>query len=213
MSSNVELIGRGVFYGAGRSEAPRFRGREVAIVGGGNSAGQAALDFAAYAERVTMLCRGASLSATLSHYLGERIAKNPRIDVRLSSRVSELHGDGELRGITIENGAGERDRLGVDGLFVAIGGVPQTQWAESSPLRRDELGYVLTGPDLLTRGQPPPEWPLERPPFALEASLPGFFVAGDVRHGSTKRVAAAVGEGANAVALVHRYLGERRRRG
>jgi thioredoxin reductase (NADPH) len=205
-----ELLGRGVYYGAGRSEAPRHRGGRVAIVGGGNSAGQAALNFAAYAERVTMLCRGPSLAVSLSRYLAERIADEPRIDVRLATHVTELHGDGRLDGITVEDAAGNRERLEVEGLFVAIGGVPRTQWAENSPIRRDEAGYIVTGPDLLDRGDPPAGWPLERPPLALEANLPGFFVAGDVRHGSTKRVAAAVGEGANAVALVHRYLEERR---
>ena len=207
-----ELIGRGVYYGAGRSEAPRHRGRRVVVVGGGNSAGQAALNFAAYADRVTMLCRGPSLSATLSRYLVERIEREPRIDVRLSTTVAAVDADGEVEAVTVEHSGGRRERIPAHGLFIAIGGVPQTGWAEDSPIRRDEAGYILTGPDLLERGNPPSDWPLERPPLTLEASIPGFFVAGDVRHGSTKRVAAAVGEGANAVALVHRYLEERQRR-
>ncbi len=205
-----KLVGNGVFYAAGRSEAPRFRGRRVAIVGAGNAAGQAALNFAAYAERVTMLCRGATLGASLSRYLVERIEREPRIDVRMQTSVRELHADGRLHGVTVLDATGGRSRIPIDGLFVAIGGAPQTQWAEASSLRRDEAGYLVTGPDLLELGRMPEGWPLERLPLALESSIPGFFIAGDVRHGSTKRVSAAVGEGAMAVSLVHRYLEERR---
>ena len=122
-----------------------------------------------------------------------------------------MHGDGELHAITVADDGGSAERLEIAGLFLAIGGAPQTEWAEGGPLRRDEAGDLVTGHDLLVRGDAPADWPLERPPLNLEASLPGFFVAGDVRHGSTKRVAAAVGEGAMAVALVHRILEERRR--
>ena len=157
-----------------------------------------------------MLCRSPTLSAGLSRYLAHRIEREPRIDVRLGTRLTSVEGDGRLEGITIENDAGKSERLATTSLFLAIGGLPQTHWAEARPLRRDPAGYLVTGPDLLQGGEPPSDWPLERPPLALEASLPGFFVAGDVRHGSTKRVAAAAGEGANAVAQVHRYLEERR---
>ena len=123
----------------------------------------------------------------------------------MRSQVTAVHGDGRLQEITL-NG---EERLPVDGLFVAIGGTPRTEWAAGGSLLRDRAGYLLTGPDVLAKGRTPAEWPLERPPLALESSVPGFFVAGDVRHGSTKRVAAAVGEGSMAVALVERYLDER----
>ena len=204
-----ELLGHGVYYGAGRSETPRFHGQRVAIVGAGNSAGQAALNFAEHAERVTMLCRGAALAASLSRYLAERIECDPRIDVRTRTRVTEVHSDGALRAITVADDAGREERLGVTGLFIAIGGVPQTQWAEGTGLERDDGGYLVTGRDLGGLRDLPAGWPLERAPHPLESSLPGFFVAGDVRHGSTKRVAAAVGEGAMAVSMVHRCLEER----
>ena len=202
-----DLLGRGVHYGAGRSEAPRFRGRNVSIVGGGNSAGQAALNFAAFADRVTMLCRGEALAASLSRYLLDRIEAHPRIDVRLRTRVAAVHGGERLEAVTLEEAGGDEERLPLDGLFIAIGGAPQTQWAERGKIRRDAAGYLLTGTDLFEDGEIE-GWPLERSPYNLETSVPGFFVAGDVRHGSTKRVAAAVGEGAAAVSLVHRYLDE-----
>jgi thioredoxin reductase (NADPH) len=200
------LFGRGVYFGAGRSEAPLLRGKKVVVVGGGNSAGQAALHLADYADRVTMVCRGPSLAASLSAYLLERIRANPRIEVRLHSRVTGVDGDPELEAVTI-NGT---ERLPADALFVAIGGTPQTDWVAAHQLRRDEAGYVLTGPDLGDGVRTPTGWPLQRAPYALEASVPGVFVAGDVRHGSTKRVAAAVGEGSTAVAQIHTYLNEQR---
>ena len=195
-----ELTGRGVYYGAGRSEAPLMRDKQVVIVGGGNSAGQAALNFAEYAARVTMLCRGPSLSATLSAYLASRIAENPRIDVRLRSHVAAVHGDEWLTSVSVAGEDGVEE-LPADGLFVAIGGVPRTEWAREGGPARDPAGFLLTGHDV-----PREAWHETREPMALESSRPGFFVAGDVRHGSTKRVAAAVGEGAMAVALIHRYL-------
>lgn len=199
------FFGRGVYFGAGRSEAPLLKGRRVIVVGGGNSAGQAALHLAEYAQHVTMLCRGPSLAASLSGYLLERIRANDRIDVRIQSEVTAVAGDGKVEEVTI-NGT---ERLPADAMFIAIGGSPQTDWAKGHALRHDEAGYLLTGPDLVADGRPPREWPLERPPYALEASVPGVFVAGDVRHGSVKRVAAAVGEGATAVAQIHPYLAER----
>ncbi len=205
-----DLLGRGVHYGAGRSEAPRFGGRNVAIVGGGNSAGQAALNFAAFADHVTMLCRGEALAASLSRYLLDRIEAHARIDVRLHTRVTAVHGDERLEAVTLEAAGGGEERLPLDGLFIAIGGAPQTQWAERGKIRRDQAGYLLTGSDLLDDGEIE-GWPLERTPYNLETSVPGFFVAGDVRHGSTKRVAGAVGEGAMAIALAYRRLEELQR--
>jgi thioredoxin reductase (NADPH) len=200
-----DLLGRGVYFGAGRSEAPLLQGRKVIVVGGGNSAGQAALHLADYADRVTMICRGESLADSLSGYLLERIKANDRIEVRLQSHVSAVAGDGTLEEVTI-NGA---ERLPAEAMFIAIGGTPQTDWAAGHSLRRDQAGYLLTGPDLNTDGCATADWPLERAPYALEASVPGVFVAGDVRHGSVKRVAAAVGEGATAVAQIHPYLAGR----
>ena len=200
-----DFFGRGVFFGAGRSEAPLLQGKQVIVAGGGNSAGQAALHLAEFAAHVTIVCRAASLAASLSGYLLERVRANNRIDVRLNSRVTAVGGSGKLEEVTL-NGT---ERLPADAMFVAIGGAPQTEWVAGHSLIRDESGYLLTGPDLMTGGQPPEQWPLERVPYGLEASVPGIFVAGDVRHGSVKRVAAAVGEGATAVAQVHPYLAER----
>jgi thioredoxin reductase (NADPH) len=199
-----DFFGRGVYFGAGRSEAPLLQGKRVIVVGGGNSAGQAALHLADYAERVVMVCRGPSLAASLSGYLLERIRTNDRIYVRLQSQVTAVAGDGKLEEVTL-NGT---ERLPADAMFIAIGGTPQTDWATGHSLCRDSAGYLLTGPDLVTDGCAPAEWPLEGAPYALEASVPGVFVAGDIRHGSVKRVAAAVGEGATAVAQIHSYLTE-----
>jgi thioredoxin reductase (NADPH) len=201
-----ELVGNGVYYGAGRSEAPRLRDAQVVIIGAGNSAAQAAMNFADYAEKVTMVVRGSALSASASRYLVDRIDAHPRIDVRLRSHVVELHADDRLREVTVGDADGDRARMAADGLFVAVGGVPQTQWAEDGGPRRDPAGYLLTGPDLLDGGDLPADWPLERAPMSLETTIPGFFAAGDVRSGSTKRVASAVGEGSQAVAQVHRHL-------
>jgi thioredoxin reductase (NADPH) len=197
-----DLIGRGVYFGAGRSEAPLLRGKQVVVVGGGNSAAQAALHLADYAAHVTMVCRSRTLAASVSAYLVERITANPRIEVRLRSQVTAVAGSGKLEELTIN----DAERLPADAMFIAIGGVPQRDWVTGHSLRRDQAGYILTGPDLVTDGCTSADWQLERAPYALEASVAGVFVAGDVRHGSVKRVAAAVGEGATAVAEVHPYL-------
>jgi thioredoxin reductase (NADPH) len=199
------FFGHGVYFGAGLSEAPLLQGKKLIVVGGGNSAGQAALHLADYAERVTMLCRGSSLAASLSGYLLDRIRAHDRIEVRLESQVTAVTGDGRLEAVTI-NGS---EILPADAIFIAIGGIPRTDWARGHSLQRDEAGYLLTGPDLIQTDRPRAEWPFERAPYALEASVPGVFVAGDVRHGSVKRIAAAVGEGATAVAHIHPYLAER----
>jgi thioredoxin reductase (NADPH) len=198
-----QFLGRGIYFGAGRSEASLLEDRRVVVVGAGNAAGQAVLNLADRAERVTLLCRGPKLAASLSTYLIERIEAHPRIDVRMESEVTALTGDDRLRAITVN----DRDVLPTDAMFLAIGGTPRTEWAAEQQLVRDQAGYLLTGHDLLVDGGMPSSWrTLTRPPLALEASVPGVFVAGDVRHGSIKRVAGAVGEGAMAVALVHQYL-------
>jgi thioredoxin reductase (NADPH) len=204
-----ELLGRGVYYGAGRSEAARCGDDDVVVVGAGNSAGQAVLNFANAGARVTMCVRGETLGRTMSAYLVTRIEQHPLIDVRLRTQVRELHaGDDRLQAVTVEDADGRTERLPVDGLFLCIGGEPRTGWAGAAGVRTSPTGYILTGPDLLEHGQRPEGWPLERDPLALETSVPGLFAAGDVRHGSTKRVAGAVGEGAMAVALAERRLAE-----
>ena len=206
-----DLLGRGVYYGAGRSEAVQCGGDDVVVVGAGNSAGQAVMNLADAGARVTMLVRGASLARSMSAYLVDRVERHPLIDVRLATRVSELHADGQLEGVTAEAAGGVRERLPAAALFLCIGGRPRTGWAEGAGVRTDRAGFILTGPDLLEAGRRPADWPLDRDPLALETSVPGLFAAGDVRSGSTKRVAGAVGEGAMAVALAHRRLQELRR--
>lgn len=199
------LIGAGVFYGSSPSEAPLYRDGEVVVVGGANSAGQAALHLAEFARRVTMIVRGDSLAKAMSRYLVERIEAHPQIVVRTRSRVIAARGDGRLEMVLVADDVREaEDEVAADALFILIGGQPLTAGVEGW-LRRDERGFLMTGPDLLEEGRPG-RWPLERDPLFLESSEPGVFVAGDVRHGSIKRVASAVGEGAMAIALIHRFL-------
>jgi thioredoxin reductase (NADPH) len=202
-----ELLGRGVYYGAGRSEAMQCGGDDVLVIGAGNSAGQAVLNLGNAGARVKMLVRGDRLGKTMSAYLVERIEAHPLIDVRYLTQVRELHADGQLDAVTVE-GPGSLERLSAAALFICIGGQPRTGWAQNAGVVLDPAGYILTGPDLLEEGRRPEGWPLDRDPLALETSAPGIFAAGDVRHGSTKRVAGAVGEGAMAVALAHRRLEE-----
>ncbi|MDQ2677031.1 MAG: NAD(P)/FAD-dependent oxidoreductase [Actinomycetota bacterium] len=204
-----ELLERGVYYGAGRSEAAQCGGDAVVVVGAGNSAGQAAMNLANAGARVTMVVRGESLALRMSAYLVAKIEQHPLIEVRLGCQVSELHvSDDSLAAVTLTGADGATGLCAVTALFICIGGEPRTQWAARTGVRTSREGFVLTGPDLLTDGRRPEDWPLHRDPLALETSVPGLFAAGDVRSGSTKRVAAAVGEGSMAVALVHRRLEE-----
>jgi len=197
-----DLVGRGVYYGAGRSEAAQCGGDSVVVVGAGNSAGQAVLNLAAAGARVTMLVRGDRLGKTMSAYLVRRIEHNPLIDVRLNTELTAVHSDGDR---LIAVSFGDVDWLPATALFICIGGVPRTDWCEREGVRLDPGGFILTGLDL---GGRPEDWTLDRDPLPLETSRPGLFSAGDVRHGSTKRVGAAVGEGAMAAALFFQRLNE-----
>jgi thioredoxin reductase (NADPH) len=204
-----ELTGRGVYYGSAMTEADECADRDVYIVGGANSAGQAAVYFARRARSVQLLVRAPSLESSMSSYLVEQLAEIPNVVVRTCTVVAEAHGDGHLEGLTLQDArSGERETVSTNHLFVFIGAAPRTDWLDGVVVR-DERGFVCTGPELLADGARPADWPLDRDPFFLESSVPGVFVAGDVRAESVKRVASAVGEGAMAVMLVHKYLGER----
>jgi thioredoxin reductase (NADPH) len=204
-----ELLGRGTYYGAGRSEAAQCGGDEVIVIGAGNSAGQAVMNLGDAGARVTMVVRGDSLSKSMSAYLVDRIQGHPLIDVRLRSQVTALHETaGALSGVTITDSGGAGTERAARALFACIGGLPRTGWAAEAGVRTDRNGFLRTGPDLLDAGRRPAAWSPDRDPFALETSVPGLFAAGDVRSGSTKRVGSAVGEGAMAVALIHRRLAE-----
>ena len=205
----AELLDRGVYYGAGRSEAARCAGDQVVVVGAGNSAGQAVLHLARAGAKVTLIVRGDRLASKMSAYLVERIEPNPLVDVRLETNVTAVHADGdELGAVTISDGTGKSEQLRAAALFLCIGGTPRTAWAGGAGVRVNQAGFVLTGSALLEDGRRPEGWPLDRDPLVLETTIPGLFAAGDLRSGSTKRVAAAVGEGAMAAALVHRRLEE-----
>jgi thioredoxin reductase (NADPH) len=200
------LTGAGVFYGAATSEAKAMKGREVFVVGGANSAGQAAVHLARYATRVTMLVRGQSLADSMSEYLVKEITSTPNIAVRRGAVVTGGAGACFLESLTIQDQAsGVTETVPAAALFVLIGAEPRTQWLPDD-VRRDRWGFVLTGTDLMAGGHPPDGWPLQRPPMLLESSLPGVFAVGDVRCGSVKRVASAVGEGSVAIRLIHDYL-------
>jgi thioredoxin reductase (NADPH) len=198
----ADFTGAGVYYGATLTEARACTDQHVVVIGGANSAGQAAVYFSGYAGRVTMLVRGDSLAKSMSHYLIEQIEALPNVEVRCGAEATAAHGDnGHLERLTIRNGAGESVE-DVDACFVFIGALPRTDWLDGV-VARDERGFILAGAEVREHG-----WPLKRPPHTLETSVPGVFVAGDVRARSIKRVASAVGEGSMAVSLIHQYLAE-----
>ena len=200
------LQGAGVYYGGGTSEAIACKGETVYVIGGANSAGQAAMHFSKFAEKVVMLVRGTSLAATMSHYLIEQIEKTSHIEVWTRTNLVEVRGETHLAGITVQC---ETDKtlkeLPASSVFIFIGAQPRTAWL-GNLIERDERGFVLSGPDLLHDGKRPASWTLDRDPGLLETNVPGIFVVGDVRHGSVKRVASGVGEGAVVVQFMHQYL-------
>jgi thioredoxin reductase (NADPH) len=200
------LIGAGVFYGAATTEAAAMKGEDVFVVGGANSAGQAAVHLARYAAQVTLLVRGPSLTESMSEYLIKEIAGTPNIAVRPSTVVTGGGGTSRLESLTLHDRvSGTTGTVPATAVFVLIGAEPRTQWLPDAVMR-DRWGFLVTGTDLLTDGHPPAGWPLPRSPMFLETSLPGVFATGDVRRGSVKRVASAVGEGSIAIRLVHDYL-------
>ena len=199
------LVGCGVFYGSPGSEALALEGKDVYVVGGGNSAGQSALYLARYARRVTLLVRGPDLAASMSEYLIREIVASSRVRVRLRTEVTGGHGREKLNGLTLRDGRnGRRRKVPADALFVLIGGEPRTQWLPAAV--QLERGYIRTGRDVRRDGPAVSRWVLGRAPLSLETSVPGIFAAGDARYRSIKRVASAVGDGATAVRLSHEYL-------
>jgi thioredoxin reductase (NADPH) len=205
----ADLVGRGVYYGAARTEAPAARGQDIFLIGAGNSAGQAAMFFANYARTVTLLVRGPTLAATMSHYLIEQLGSKDNVRILTRQQVVAVEGDTHLAAIVVEERtSGMRRREATPALFAFIGADACTQWLPPA-LIRDERGYVCTGRDVLDLvARQAGSWALPRDPFLLETSVPGIFAAGDVRHGSIKRVASGVGEGSMAIAFVHQYLAE-----
>ena len=201
------LQGAGVYYGAGSTEAISCRDEDVYIVGGANSAGQAAMNFSRYAKRVTMLVRGESLGATMSQYLIDDIAQTSNIQLEFGATLVAVNGEEKLETISISCRSGTVETVPAGSVFIFIGAAPRTEWLDGF-LERDDHGFILTGPDLPRHDKRPRGWPLERDPFLLETSVPGVFAVGDVRHGSIKRVASSVGEGSIAIQFVHRYLAE-----
>ena len=198
------LVGRGISYGAARSEAPNVHGLDIHVIGAGNSAGQAAMFFATHARSVTILCRSSNLEKSMSRYLIDQLAARSNIDVLFGAEVVAAHGDGALEAVDVLAGdSSEPTRIASGGVFIFIGADAETEWLPAE-IALDRRGYVLTGPDVKTAGV----WQLERDPYLLETSVPGIFACGDVRSGPVKRVAAAVGEGSMAIALVHQYLRE-----
>jgi thioredoxin reductase (NADPH) len=198
------LVGAGIFYGAATSEAALYRDLEVGVMGGGNAAGQAAVYLARFAKRVCLIVRGDSLTAGMSQYLVDQIEALPNIDLRLNTSIAAVQGNGRLSAVRLRGKDGE-DEVPLSALFVTIGQRPRTDWLADT-LMRDATGFILTGEALTAEGRPPAGWGLDREPHLLEASVPGIFAAGDVRHRSVKRISSAVGEGAMAIAFVHQYL-------
>lgn len=206
-----KLTGAGVYYGAAMTEAATCADEDIYIVGGANSAGQAAMFFAKYARRVHMLVRGDTLNKGMSQYLVNQIEQTPNIEALLNTEVKAVHGGECLAALDLGNTqTGETRTVPATALFIFIGAEPHTEWVVDL-LQLDERGFILSGPDLLPNADPPKRWPLKRDPYLLETNVPGIFVAGDVRHQSVKRVASAVGEGSIAVQFIHQYLTEGRR--
>ena len=200
----------GVFYGAGVTEAEAMSAEDVVVVGGGNSAGQAALHLATFADRVTLSVRGTSLAASMSDYLINELEGRPTVEIRYRAEVVDGEGETRLERVMVRDRESGRTRsVPAAAVFVLIGAEPRTAWLPEE-IERDRWGFVLTGSDLLRDGRAPERWRLERSPMLLETSLPGVFAVGDVRHGSIKRVASAVGEGSVSIRMVHEYLAERR---
>ncbi|MEO0966963.1 MAG: FAD-dependent oxidoreductase [Cyanobacteria bacterium J06639_18] len=200
------LTGAGVYYGAAQTEALSCEGEDIYVVGGANSAGQAAMYFSKYARKVIMLIRGDSLTKSMSQYLIDQIESTPNIEVRVKSSVVEVKGENSLEAITILNSlTQEQQTVNANSLFIFIGAQPSTEWLQDV-VKRDERGFILTGSDIMPNGRCPKGWKLERDPYLLETNVPGVFAVGDVRHGSIKRVASGVGEGSICVQFIHRYL-------
>jgi thioredoxin reductase (NADPH) len=200
------LQGAGIYYGGGASEAMACKGEIVYIVGGANSAGQAAMHFSKFADKVVMLVRGKSLAATMSQYLIDQIEQTPNIQLWANASISEVHGNARLEEISVHcSDTNKIERVSATSLFIFIGALPRTDWLAGT-VERDDKGFILTGPDLIHEGKHPKGWPLERDPYLLETNIPGVFAVGDVRHGSVKRVASGVGEGSVAVQFIHQYL-------
>jgi thioredoxin reductase (NADPH) len=198
--------GAGVYYGGGATEALSCKGENVYVVGGANSAGQAAMNFAKYAEKVVMLVRGEGLASTMSQYLIDQIKETPKIQVWSHASVIEAHGDTHLEEISVMcSDTNKVERVPANAMFIFIGALPRTEWL-AGLVERDDHGFLLTGPDLIRDGARPKGWALDRDPFLLETNVPGIFGVGDVRHGSVKRVASGVGEGSVAVQFIHQYL-------
>jgi len=201
-----QLQGAGVYYGGGATEALSCKGEVVYVVGGANSAGQAAMNFAKYAERVVMLVRGDSLASTMSQYLIDQIKETPNIQLWTHASIAEVHGETHLEEISVLcTDTGKVERVPASSMFIFIGALPRTDWL-AGVIERDERGFLLTGADLMQGGERPNGWALDRDPFLLETNVPGIFAVGDVRHGSVKRVASGVGEGSVAVQFIHQYL-------
>jgi len=200
------LQGAGIYYGGGATEALSCKGEIIYVVGGANSAGQAAMNFAKYADRVVILVRGGSLSSTMSQYLIDQIKEMTNIEVWAHGSVAEAHGETHLEEISVLcSDTNKIERVPASAMFIFIGALPRTDWL-AKVVERDERGFILTGPDLIREGQHPKGWALDRDPFLLETNVPGLFAVGDVRHGSVKRVASGVGEGSVAVQFIHQYL-------